>query len=87
MRELFQRTEFRIYRLGWNFIVHHLFQFFMDSYQSPVVDGVDVDVDELDAEREALADGDPVHLNRMLSEKIRSEKGAKVLAEKPEQQR
>ena len=34
-------------------------------YQSPVVDGVDVDVDELDAEREALADGHPVHLNRI----------------------
>ena len=54
----------------------------MDSYQSPVVDRVDVDVDELDAEREALADGNPVHLNRMLSEKIHSEKGAKVLEEK-----
>ena len=33
-----------------------------DGYQSPVVDGVDVDVDELDAEREALAHCHPVHL-------------------------
>ena len=47
----------------------YLFQYFMDGYQSSVVDGVDVDVDELDAEREALADGNPVHL-RMLFEKF-----------------
>ena len=40
----------------------YLFQCFMDGYQSSVVDGVDVDVDELDAEREALANSDPVHL-------------------------
>ena len=33
-----------------------------DGYQSPVVDGVDVDVDELDAEREALAHCHPIHL-------------------------
>lgn len=33
------------------------------GYQSSVVDGVDVDVDELDAEGEALADRNPVHLD------------------------
>ena len=33
-----------------------------DGYQSPVVDGVDVDVDELDAEREALAHCHSIHL-------------------------
>ena len=35
-------------------------------YQSPVVDGVDVDVDELDAKCEALAYSDPVHLRRIV---------------------
>ena len=45
----------------------YLSQCFMDDddsegYQSPVVDVVDVDVDELDAECEALADCDPIHL-------------------------
>ena len=33
-----------------------------EGYQSPVVDVVDVDVDELDAEREAFAHRHPVHL-------------------------
>ena len=64
----------------------------MDGYQSSVVDGVDVDVDELDAEREALADGDPVHLRilfQQFSERRESFERKKLfgLKEKPEQQR
>ena len=53
--------------LEWNVTLSLLtFQYFKvidsDGYQSPVVDWVDVDVDELDAEREALANGNPIHL-------------------------
>ena len=46
-----------------------LVQYFLQMvifYQSPVVDGVDVDVDELDAKCEALAYSDPVHLRRIV---------------------
>ena len=71
MRELFHRTppQSVLWNLEWNVTLAYLTDDDSDGYQSPVVDGVDIDVDELDAEREALADGDTIHLSVIWLEK------------------